>query len=65
VEGVGEPRHLGVEPVLELQNGSQARQGLGSGERRQGLEGGGGDPQQGEPGAQAGPPPSSTSRYMK
>ena len=48
VESVGEPRDLGVEALLQLPGGGEARQGLRGGERRQGLEGERGDAQEEE-----------------
>ncbi|HEY0510654.1 MAG TPA: hypothetical protein VGH73_02035 [Thermoanaerobaculia bacterium] len=64
VEGVGERRNPGVEGILELQEGSEARRGLGGGQGLQDLDGERDDAQEGEPafrrrrGAQEAPPPS-------
>jgi hypothetical protein len=59
VEGVGQPLHLRVEALCELQDGSEPPQGPGSGQRLQRLDRERGDAQEGEGGlnrrAQAAP----------
>jgi hypothetical protein len=64
VEGLAEPCRLGGEAGFELQDGVETGEGLGGGQRLQGLDGKGCDTQQGKPGlgggraAQGAPPPS-------
>ena len=48
VEGVGERLHLRAEPLFQLQEGSERRQGLGSGQRLQRRDRERGDAQEGE-----------------